>query len=62
MKKTDVAIIGAATSGTYLAKLLAERGVSVTVIEKIRKKKSGRNTILFTLKQKNLNILIFPGR
>ncbi|MBQ6019245.1 MAG: FAD-dependent monooxygenase [Clostridia bacterium] len=41
MKQTDVAIIGAATSGSYLAKLLAEKGLSVTVIEKAPKEMVG---------------------
>ena len=41
MKKTDVAIIGAATSGAYLAKRLSEKGVSVVCIEKDPKEKVG---------------------
>ena len=50
MKKYDVIIVGAATSGTYLAKQLAENGFNVVVIDK-----DSENTI-----RNDLDVIHFP--
>lgn len=60
MKKTDVAIIGAATSGAYLAKLLSEKGISVTVIEKDAKEKVGSKYDIMHIETKEFDRFGIP--
>lgn len=47
MKKYDVAIIGAATSGSFFARKMAEQGFSVKVIEKLSQEKLGKRLDIF---------------
>ncbi|MBN1534423.1 MAG: NAD(P)/FAD-dependent oxidoreductase [Spirochaetes bacterium] len=48
MKKTcDVLVVGAGTAGTYYAWLLAQRGVSVTVLERDDRSKVGKRLDVF---------------
>ncbi len=60
MKKTDVLIIGAASSGAYLAKLLAERGYAVTVIDKLSKEKIGTKYDIFHIETKEFEHFGIP--
>ena len=52
MKDHDVIIIGAGTSGAYLARRLAERGHSVLVIEKQPRAKVGTKYDIFHIEEK----------
>jgi flavin-dependent dehydrogenase len=47
MKKFDVVIIGAATSGSFFARKMAEQGFSVKVIEKLSQDKLGKRLDIF---------------
>lgn len=47
MKNYDVIVIGAATSGAFFARRMAEKGYSVKVIEKLSKEKLGRRLDIF---------------
>lgn len=47
MDNYDVAIVGAATSGSYLGRKLAEQGFSVLVIDKLTKKTLGKRLDIF---------------
>ena len=60
MKKTDILIIGAASSGAYLAKLLSERGFAVTVIDKLPKEKIGTKYDIFHIETKEFEHFGIP--
>ena len=60
MKKTDAVIIGAGSSGSYIAKLLAEQGFSVCVIESLPKKKVGTKYDIFHIEEKEFELLNLP--
>ena len=47
MKNVDVLIIGAATTGSYLARRMAERGLSVLMIDKLAEEKIGTKYDIF---------------
>ncbi|MBR6570535.1 MAG: hypothetical protein IKK75_08790 [Clostridia bacterium] len=47
MKNVDVLIVGAATTGSYLARRMAERGLSVLVIDKLPEEKIGTKYDIF---------------
>lgn len=60
MDRYDVVVIGAGTSGAYLAKLLAARGHSVLVMEKLPKTKVGTKYDIFHIEQKEFGRLHIP--
>lgn len=47
MEKYDVIIVGACTAGTYLSKLLAERGLKVLVIDKDKEENLSKRLDIF---------------
>lgn len=47
MKKYDVVVIGAATSGSFFSRKMAEQGFSVKVIEKLSQDKLGKRLDIF---------------
>lgn len=53
MKKYDVIIIGAATSGSFFARKMAEQGFSVKVIERLSQEKLGRRLDIFHVCKKD---------
>ena len=58
MKKYDLVIVGAGTSGAYLAKRVAERGHSVLMIEKCGRDTVGTKYDIFHIEEKNKISLI----
>lgn len=60
MKKYDLIIIGAGTSGAYLARLLAEKGYSVFAAEKKSKDEIGRKYDIFHIEEKEFSPLGIP--
>ena len=60
MEQYDVVIIGAGTSGAYLAKQLAERGHSVLVIEKLPKTGVGTKYDIFHIELREFARLGIP--
>lgn len=53
-KSYDVIVIGAGTAGSYFAKLMAEQGYSVLVVEKSSREKLGRRLDIFHLDRDRL--------
>jgi len=60
MEKYDVVIIGAGTSGAYLAKRMADKGHSVLVIEKNSKAKVGTKYDIFHIEEREFSRLNIP--
>ncbi|MBR4451220.1 MAG: NAD(P)/FAD-dependent oxidoreductase [Clostridia bacterium] len=60
MKKYDLIIIGAGTSGAYLARLAAEKGYSVLVTEKKSKEETGNKYDIFHIEEKEFSQLGIP--
>ena len=60
MKKYDLVIIGAGTSGSYLARLVARMGYSVLVIEKKKKEETGNRYDIFHIEEKEFGQLGIP--
>ena len=52
MEQVDVLIIGAGTSGSYLARKLCERGHSVLVLDKLSEEKIGTKYDIFHIEEK----------
>ena len=60
MKQYDVIIVGGATSCSYFAKLLAENGHKVLIIEKNSKAKVGSKYDIFHMPKKDLENFNVP--
>ncbi|MBQ7638428.1 MAG: NAD(P)/FAD-dependent oxidoreductase [Clostridia bacterium] len=60
MDKYDIVIIGAGTSGAYLAKRMAEKGHSTLVIEKSSKAKVGTKYDIFHIEAREFSRLGIP--
>ena len=60
MKQYDVIIVGGATSGSYFAKLLAEKGHKVLIIEKNAKSKVGSKYDIFHMPKKDFEHFNVP--
>ncbi len=60
MEKYDVLIVGAATSGAYFARQMAEKGFSVKVIEKLSAEKTGTRYDVFHIAQKDFSLFGLP--
>lgn len=60
MKKYDVVIIGAATSGSFFARKMAEKGYSVKVIEKDAEEKVGTKYDIFHIAKKDFEKFSLP--
>ena len=60
MKKYDVIIVGGATSGSYFAKLLAEKSHKVLIIEKNSKEKVGSKYDIFHMPKKEFEHFNVP--
>lgn len=60
MKQYDVIIVGGATSGSYFAKLLAEKGHKVLIIEKNSKSKVGSKYDIFHMPKKDFDHFNVP--
>jgi flavin-dependent dehydrogenase len=60
MKKYDLVIIGAGTSGAYLAREIAKRGHSVLVIEKNSRDKTGTKYDIFHIEEREFARLGIP--
>lgn len=61
IKKYDVVIIGAATSGVYFARKMAKRGFSVKVIEKLSAEKTGTKYDIFHVTRTDINTFDIPA-
>lgn len=60
MKKYDVVIIGAASSGAFFAKRMAEKGYKVKIIEKDTKAKVGSKYDIFHMSAKEFDMYGLP--
>ena len=60
MEKYDIVIIGAATSGAYFARKMANKGYSVKVIEKLSPEKLGTRMDIFHVSQTDLKTFEMP--
>ena len=60
MKKYDLLIIGAGTSGAYLAREAAKRGHSVLVLEKNPREKTGTKYDIFHIEEREFSRLGIP--
>lgn len=60
MEKYDVVIIGAGTSGAYLAKRMADKGHSVLIVEKNTKANVGAKYDIFHIEEREFNTLSIP--
>ena len=60
MDQYDLVVIGAGTTGAYLAEKMAKRGHSVLVIEKLPKTKVGRKYDIFHIEAKEFDRLEIP--
>ena len=60
MDQYDLVVIGAGTTGAYLAEQMANRGRSVLVIEKLPKTKVGRKYDIFHIEAKEFDRLGIP--
>lgn len=60
MKKYDLIIVGAGTSGAYLARLIAQKGYSVLVVEKNPREEIGRKYDIFHIEEKEFEPLDIP--
>ena len=60
MKNYDIVIIGAGTSGAYLARAVAKRGHSVLVIEKNSRDKTGSKYDIFHIEEREFERLGIP--
>lgn len=60
MDRYDILIVGAATSGAYLAKKMAEKGYSVKMIERLSKEKLGTRMDIFHVSQTDLRVYDIP--
>ena len=58
--KTNVAVIGAGTSGSYIAKLMSEKGFDVRVIDLLPKEKIGTKYDIFHIEEKEFSALDIP--
>ena len=47
MREFDIVIIGAATAGSFFAKLMAEKGFSTLVIDALPEKEIGKRLTVF---------------
>lgn len=60
MKNCDVLIIGAATSGCYLAKLLAQKGASVIVADRLTEQTLGNRLDIFHMTRREMKKYDLP--
>lgn len=60
MKKCDIAVIGGATSGSFFARKMAEKGFSVKVIEKCSLEKVGSRYDIFHIGRKEFDRFSIP--
>ncbi|MBE6783743.1 MAG: NAD(P)/FAD-dependent oxidoreductase [Ruminococcaceae bacterium] len=60
MKKCDVVVIGAATSGSFFARKISEKGFSVKVIEKSSREKVGSRYDIFHIGRKEFERFSIP--
>lgn len=60
MKEYDVVIIGAATSGSFFARKMAEQGFNVKVIEKLSQEKLGRRLDIFHVRKEDFEKIGIP--
>ncbi|MBP3329653.1 MAG: NAD(P)/FAD-dependent oxidoreductase [Clostridia bacterium] len=60
MKKCDIAVIGGATSGSFFARKMAEKGFSVKVIEKCSREKVGSRYDIFHIGRKEFERFSIP--
>lgn len=61
MKKYDIVIIGAATSGAYFAAKMAKKGFSVKMIERLSEEKLGTRMDIFHVSRTDLNTFDMPA-
>ena len=59
-KNFDVVIIGAGSTGSYIAKLLSEKGRSVCVVDSLPKEKIGTKYDIFHIEEKEFHSLSIP--
>ena len=60
MDQYDLVVIGAGTTGAYLARQMAKRGHSVLVIEKLPKTKVGTKYDIFHIENREFDRLGIP--
>jgi flavin-dependent dehydrogenase len=60
MKKYDFIVIGAATAGSYFAKLMAEKGYKVLLLDKLSREKLGRRLDIFHIDKELFPVFNVP--
>lgn len=60
MKKADLLIIGAATTGSYFARRMAEKGLSVLVIDKLSEEEIGTKYDIFHIAERDFDVFHLP--